>query len=604
MARRLINLLLFAAALAPAAGSAQSFGRFGYVSRFDLPGFTVDSDGFVVSHPAADRIRFARPARVWKPTATSDMEQTVALGGPAGNPAKVRASLLAPGFALYFEKGLSLKVGSTGAPYLTWREGSAASGVPTPNVRWVVLSFRDAQPPLVLGFPDGPSSLTVTGKPGAWTIEGAPDFRGWVRVGLPVGLQPAAANSAAALGRLAESAAEEEDIWSHNAPVLQNLTVQADEDSVVADWTFSRVGALLPRAAVLAEIGGYPLKVLSPARRMKLSLGEGPASVCKSTELRIRLPIRRVPTGRGLSVGADLSAPMGTVSPFDVPSIVELSLETLSATRDIQTRHSAEETGSEYLSQAAYFKEPWSDQLLPYDAAGVGIDLASAHALLSQAVTASTRATSEDNALLTSVAWRRDWHTWLPWVADPNQRRRAAALSALAGVLCPEPERRLSAAMFQAGLSAERGLEIWRRRTGQTSNEAKLLEPMPGLRQALFRLAGLVTEEARYADTWLSPVRVFSDVPLHVTEFEKNYTVEWPVLEPKASVLRLAAGYEIRLDAISNLPRYRVDQALGTTEVLYTPETTGICQARLFLPDWAKPLPRSRSIPRYSEAAK
>jgi hypothetical protein len=596
--------VLVAAALAPSLSGAQAFGRFGYTQRLDLPGFLVDSEGFIAKQDAADRVRFARPAKVWKPTSTSEIEQTVALGGPAGNPAKVRANLLAPGFALYFEKGLSLKVSSTAAPYLTWREGSASAGLPTPNVRWAVLSFRDAQPPLVLGFPDGPSSLQISGKPGAWSIDGQADFHGWLRVGLPVGLQPTAANSAAALGHLALAAGAEEAIWSNSAPVLQRTEVQADEDAVTATWTFDRPGAQLPRAVTLAFLGGYPLRVLSPTRRLKFSLGDGPVEVCQTTELRLRLPARRVPTGRGLSLGAELGAPLGTASPFDLPSVVELALESLAATRDSQTQKAAEDTVGEFLSQGAYTKEPWSDQLLPYDPAGIGIDLAAAHAFLMQAVTSSTKATSEGNSLLTSVAWRRDWQTWLPWVPDVNIRRRAAAMSALTGVLCPEPERRLSAAMFQAGLSAERGFEVWRRRTGQIPKESPLIEPMSGLRQALFRLNGNPDDDAAYAETLMSPVRVFGDVPIRLLERDKALILEWPALEPKPSVLRLVAGYEIQLEPVANLPRFRVDQVLGTSEVRYTPELAGTCEAKLTLPEWAKALPLSRPIPRYSEPSR
>jgi hypothetical protein len=601
LALRLTSLLLIALAL-PSAGRGQAFGRFGYTESLAVPGFSIGRDGFAAAFGLSDRFTFTKASQTWKPLATSATEQTVGLDEWAGNPSKVRANLLSPGFGLFFPTGIVLHLTSTSAPYLSWREGSVSSGVPTPNVTWAVLSFRDAQPPVIFGFPDGPASLEISGKPGAWVVKGPPTFRGWVRVGLPTGLQAQAANSAASLGRLAKAAAAEEDLWSQSPPILRSVDTESDEDGVVATWTFDRPGALVPRAASLAPLGGYPLKVLSATRKLPFSIEKGPLEATTEPVLKIRLPVRRMPYGRGLSVGADLSTPIGTVSPLDIPSVVELALETLTSTRDTQSRKSAEQAVTEYLSLTTYAKEPWTGQLLPYAADGAGIDLAGAQALLMQAVSSASRPSSEANSLLTSVEWRCDWDTWLPWVDDPTRRRRGAALAALAGAMCPEPERRLTAGMFQAGLSAEKGLQVWLRRRGEIPKEGQLLEPMLGLRQGLFRLQSANPEpDAAFAECLLSPVRIYGDVPVRLFRQDKDLIIEWPVLEPKPSILHFIAAYELQFEPQANLPRFKADQLLGSTDVAYTPETTGTCRVKLTCPPWAKPLPASAPTPHYSE---
>lgn len=585
----------------PALAFPQAFGRFGYAEQLDVPGFTVDRTGFRANQDAAEWLRFATPAERWRPTATSDMEQTVGLGEVDGAPSKVRANLGWPGFSLYFPNGLSFKVASTGAPYVTWRDGSAAENVASPEAAWLILSFRDNQPPIIFGFLGGTASLKVTGKPGDWTIEGPTGFTGWVRVGLPVGLRPVAANTAASLGRLAQEAAKQETTWTSPAPNLMKLSLQADDDAVVATWKFDRPGAVVPLAATLAFLGGYPLQVQTPVERLPYTIN-GPIDVCTTNEMTIRLPVRRIPAGRGLSVGGDYGGGIGTASPLDLPSVAEIALAVLPATRDSQIRHTADATVAEYLSQAAYFTEPYTDQLLPYDAAGVGIDLAAAHAFLMQALITSANTTSEPNSLVTSVIWRRDWYTWLPWTSDPKRRRRAAALAALASAMSSEPERRLAAGMFQAGLSAERGMEVWKRRTGLTAAEGTLMEPLLGLRAGIFRLRPPITNgEAAFADTLFSPIRVFGDAAVRLLLRDKKWFLEWPALEPKPSLLEFNSAYEVQFDPSLNLSRFRADETFGTTEVAYTPESAGACEVRLTIPSWAKPPPPSVDVPRYSE---
>ena len=593
-------------AVLAASASAQAFGRFGYSvgDRFHSLRFT--KSGVAADHPAADELRFPSAVEEIRPLETSEFGQTLRLGkDEPGLPSKLRLSLLVPGVSIYYPKGLRLKLGSTAAPYLTWQGGSGSAGIPTPTVKWVALSFRDAQPALVLGFPGQPGSLTLSGRPGDWEIR-ADDYVGWVRVGLPRGLLAEPTNTAAALGRLARAASTAAPLLTLAPPSFLGFRAQADEDGngVVGIWRFSQPGFVLPAALSIARLGGYPVTAQSATLRIDqdLGLGQGPHDSSESAELRVRFPVRRVPLGRAIGLG-DAGSPIGTISPQDIPSVSELALENLLGPRDVISRRSAEAAYAEFLSQATFAKEPFTQQDLTFNAAGEGIDLSAAHALLSQALSTGTRPSSQTNALLTSIGWRRDWNSWLPWVSDGDRRRRAAALAALAGALCPEPNRRVAAGMLQAGLAAERGLIVWRRRRGLLSTQTPptLLEPFAELRRGIFRLQSPNVKPDPFVDGLLSPLRVFTEEAVRMEDREGTLLLTWPVLEPKAGILALSSTSSLDLQPFTNLPRFVVERVSGLTEARYTPETAGTCEVKLSQPVWATRPVRLAPAPRYSE---
>lgn len=587
-----------------AAAHGQAFGRFGYSETTRFSGLVLAKDGLAADHPTADRLRFVSATTEWKPLETSEFEQTVRLGpDEAGIPSKLRLSLLAPGPSYYFPKGFRLKLSSTAAPYLTWLDGSASNGVPTPSVKWIALSFRDNQPAVLLGFPTSAASLILSGKPGAWEIA-SDAYAGWVRFGLPRGNAAEATNSAAALGRLAQASRTTAGYLATAPPQFLGFEAKAEPDgnAVVATWRFDRKGFLLPKALTFARLGGYPVSVQSANHRLgaSMGLGDGYREVSDADELVVRFPVRRVPIGRALAIG-EPGPPLGTISPQDIPSVAELALENLLASRDPQTKKAAEDAFAQFLTEAAYVKEPVTQQLLTYDAVGVGLDLTAAHALLSQSLITTTRPSSESNALLTSIGWRRDWETWLPWVENDDVRRRTASLAAIAGALCPEENRRVAAGMLQAGLAAERGLNIWRRRAAQVATEPPLLEPLLDLRTGLFRLSMPRATADPYTETLLSPLRIFSDEAAKLTEKEGVLTLAWPVIEPKAGTLALASSAPVEPEAVANLPRFLYERVLGLTEIRYTPEAAGNCEVRLTQPTWAPRPPALKPAPRYAE---
>ena len=194
--------------------------------------------------------------------------------------------------------------------------------------------------------------------------------------------------------------------------------------------------------------------------------------------------------------------------------------------------------------------------------------------------------------------------TWRLAVEDPVVARRAASLAAIAGALCPEPERRLDAAMLQAGLSAERGLYLWRNHRDETLKVPQLLEPEYGLRQALFSLIGPEEKDLAFMQQVLSPIRVYGDVSLTAIEDAGRLKLTWQVLEAKPSMMSLAAGFPIELTQGGNFTHFKVGEAFGLTELHYIPEFSGDCWAFLSRPTWVKKLPPAIPAPPYSEVYK
>lgn len=563
-----VAVVLAASCIGPIA-SCQSFGRFGYESGWHLPGFVVSSEGFSITQEAADRIRFKVPSALWKPVLTSDLEQTVLLSEAPGNPSKLRANLQSLGFAAYFPQGIELHLRTLGAPFLSWKEGSVSARIPTPDLNWVVVSFQDHQPPFLLAFPDESVSLTVEGQAGNWVIKSTKDYRGWVRVGLPMGAKPLAANTASSLGSLSLQTAKVVDRWMTPVPEYKDLQVTSDPAGVTATWTFSRAGVVVPPSFLLAAEKGYGVKILSRFHATALHSGDAPVALTDESDLRVWFPQRAFLRGRALGVGEPTFSFLASASPQDAPSLCELALESLYACRDAQTAKLAEETLGEFLSQASYTREPFSGQMLPYSGDGSGSDLAGAAALLMQAMQTAS-ASDEANALLMSLSVRRDWLTNRFWCLDGKRGAHVAGYAALAGAFSSDAKRRLEGALFYTGLIAY-------------GDEPAFLKP---LRDEIF---GKPKQPSGVAKLLFSPVRVVGAPSVVLAHEKTDLVLRWPAVEPKPSVWSYF-GPPASFKARANLTRLATSLQGAELTVHYVPEVAGICEATvlpaapLFLP--------------------
>jgi hypothetical protein len=592
----ILFLLLCASAM------PQAFGRFGYRAELDLPGVLVTKESFRAKHPAASNFTFAKPASAWKPAELTDKGQIVTLNQYVGSPSKIKCDLFAPGFSLYFPLGIDLGVQSQEAPFLSWDSGSVAEEVPTPSCSWILVSFHSEQPPVLLVFPEEASALVTSGQPGAWRIRSSQKFAGWVRVLLPFGTEGIAATTAPTLGVLASRISDDADVWLTPPPRLIETITESDEESVTATWRFSAPGALIPTGAVLAGLGGYPLKILTETRRIDAATEGGPITVSTEPEIRMLFPSKRIPTGRYLGLGSPVQPT--EVSADEYAKATQLALLNLSSSRSQELERQGRQALASYLENAPTFIEPWTNQRLFSDESGAAIDQTAAYALLMQALTATNSPNSDANSLLTTVEWRTDWYTWQIWTPDRAVGRRAAALAAIAAALCSETPRRFQGALLQAGLSAERGLGIWKRLRGNYSEPLpKHVETLEGLRRVLFLLETPLPYDPM-GQALLSEIRFYGDMPITLQEREGKKFLTWFTLTGKPGKLTFASGYPISFGATANLASIEAESNYGVTEVAFTPKDAGVCELELIVPSWARTLPSAAVVPHFVEAVR
>ena len=576
-----------------ALAATQSFGRFGYSEIPQVPGFRLFQEGFRAQNLSSDLIRFASP---WSGTPVEVSERRATYVGERreGSPQKIRVDLRRPGFELYFPLGFRFTVSSLQSPYLTWPEGSAGADVPIPPSKWFMLSFRTLQPPVLFVFDELPVGVKITGQSGRWTIESTEHFEGWIRVCLPLGARETELSTAAQLGQAVDVIERDEAFWTQKNPTLLDFRIRSDADGVTAVWTFDRPGALVPVAALLSRAGGYPIQILSGIRETSAELWDGVIAYTTEPKLAITFPVRRVPTGRSLTIGA--KDPL-EIEGDDIPALVELALSNLVASTSAGLAGDIDDRLNRYRSAAVYTREPNTGQRHPFAADGAGFDEFAARALLWQSQLHARGEPSAKNEWLRSASSRIDWSTWMPWTSDQVVSRRAAALLAIAGALCQEPERRLMGAMLQAGLCSQRGLRLYRQRRGYPALPFDLVEPMYSLRAGLYLMG-----PNAFVRSLVSEVRVLSDTPLSAVLEDGGVAIRWIPSSLRQQELRFLIGRPVSARPIVNLSSLVAFESLGELTLTYRPVSLSECSAALLSPGWVSPLPSAQRIPRYSES--
>lgn len=503
---------------------------------------------------------------------------------------------------MYFGQGFRFRLTTTSAPLLTWPEGSldANTEYATPPAAWVVVSFRDRQPPLMLAFLGPPAGVRLTGKAGEWWVSSEPSYAGWVRVLAPIGERPFSTLGAADLGRLSQAIRLILPAATQPPPQVTGLKVTEDGQTLSAEWTFDRANVVVPFPVFLSSIGGYSLQSVTPFTNPQAPTSHGPILLTPEAKLVLRATSRRIPTGRALALGPANDVPLSTASYLDAPSVAELALANLAAHTEKAVRDLAEQTVGEFLTEGAYTLEPATQQKLPFDGAGNGLDLTAAHALLFQSTLSTVRATSDPNSLLTSVVWRRDWLSWQLWCDDVAKRRRAMALASLAAAISPEPERRWEGVMLQAGLAAERGLAIWRKRSDASLPTPPVLEALPELREDIFGKDDY-RRKPGFGAVLLSDLRVYGDIGIQLTSTGTAHRVKFTASDSRPVSFSLASSFPIEIKPGKGVVSAQATQAFGVTVVRAVPRDAGVCELEITWPDWAPKLPAWLAPPRYSE---
>lgn len=561
-----------------------------------VPGFKITIEGFRSSSGGSDTFRFVKPLVDYRATKLSDRSVEFLGAKFAELPQIVRANLRSPGFEMNFPIGMKFNLDCLLSPYLSWSEGSVGADVPTPSSKWVLVSFRDKQPPVLIVFQDEPVGLIVRGTSGSWTLSTVQPYSGWVRVCLPLGQYTKPGLSARSLGEIVQEVEKNIDHWTSETPSLVDFQIRTDEESVTAVWTFDRPGALVPPAAMMARTGGYMIQILTGVTKTDADLWDGPTSFTTEPKLAIRFPLRRVPSGRSLTVGARPRDIIATASPFDVPSLCDLALANITAGRDALVSEAAESVTTEFLEMANYTVEPHSRQRFPYAASGAGIDLVAAHALVVQSRLASAGTEKQPNRFFKQVTHRRDWYSWLIWADDQTVARRASAALAVAGALSANRNEQLEGCMLQAGLAAERALALYRDRRGFPNVRNELNEPMFPVRMGLYR-----TGPNLFVDSLMSEVRVLSGASVVAESTPEGVLLKWVQVEDGPSEMRFYIARPVTASAVANVEGLKATQSLGTLRLRFFASKVGECSVLLKSPGWTNPLPPTYSPPRYSE---
>lgn len=519
---------------------AKPFGRFGYSSTPILPGFVITKDSFRAEHDRASVFVFGARPHQWKATEVSDINATYAIAG--GGVDKARVSLTAPGFELHFPKEFRLQVRSLEAPFLTWASGSVEMGTPSAPGNWIVVSFTDKQPPILIAFPEGGPSLIVEGSTGRYVIRSEGLWNGWARVALPMGVKGYSGQSAGDFGTLASAVLAHARFWTQPAPKILGRTIETYPGRIRAKWKFDRAGAIVPPTVLLCGMGGYSVTARSTATSVDAPTMGGPLAYTNEANLILDFPIQSLPRGIGLCLGAAPTYIPKERQWLSVSSVAELAIERMAAGSPASLEKDAERTRVKFLQEIPRGTEPNSGQSVLYSPDGGFIDLLAAQALLAEVAATAQNMPGSNAPFLMQIRMKRDWLTWLPVAEDHDISRRAATFAAISSFLRPEAEWRLTGAMFQAGLAADRGLAQWRTSKGFQQKTPRLIEALESLRNGLYsgKPTGLATN-------WLSPVRVFGVSEVSAEQSPEGLAITWRPESAVGSDWALVAPFGLQL---------------------------------------------------------
>jgi len=595
---RFLKGLLLLLSVVSSIAYAGSFGRFGYTSAPEMAGFRVSARGIKALHPSADWLNLWVPLKLWKVLSISADEQTILTDGGPGRPSKIRLNLWDFGPLLYYPSGINFKVNSTSAPFLTWAEGSVGAGVPTPDSKWITISFRDSQPPIVLGFLENPGGLIVEGKPGDYTIRSNSPYRGWVRFGLPIGLRTQSASTAAGLGSLAEETAANFSLWQGPPVELLATSVTEDDASLICKWKFNRQRFSIPLAFYFAPLGGYPARIESAHKRLQIQNEDGNFIRGDSETLQVRFPCKRVPVGRGVALARpDIDSEALSKSPptWSMPlNVLAIALFNTLSGRSQFYSDWCRVLSDDYYETVETALEPWSKQNMTYDRDGKGLLEAAVQALLVNSRLAVDGVAPSFNPELLSVGWRVDHYTGQLKGLSTTESLPILAIGSVAAGFSQDPQQRLLGAVMSCGLATQ---SYWAK---QRNGTEIVFEPLSNLRRAIYSTGQAPKNPIPLS--WFSEFRSIGDSPVWLEKSPEGFLLCWQVRETITGTLILHTGYEISITARENLVSLFQTSTEGRISLKFEPQATGVCKALIIVPKWALPFPTTVPDPRFDDS--
>lgn len=555
-------------------------------------GILLTETGFRVAHASTDPVRFSAPIRELKPKIIRTSLQVYQGRDFSNTPSALRWSPWLPGQELYFPLGFVLRFSQNLSPYLTWGEGTVNAGIPTAKSRWVMVSFQDAQAPILLVFSD-PVQLILEGSSGDWRLRTTERFKGWVRV-LPARGPQKLASTVGALGESVKQVRALAERLTAPAPELLSKEVREEQGALVAVWNFDRAGAAIPAPVSLAKAAGYNLRLLTGATPSLVDLYDGPVMFSTEPRLAVRFPMRRIPLGRALVSGQPREEMITSASAFDLPSVTELALASLTAHQDDLARDSAQAVAEEFTRS---MQSSPSASAEPVAAAIPDLDILAAHALLQQA-RGNHKLKPDANPLWEQLRLRFGVSSWrLDFESDASQINRAEVLFSLTSALRPSSNDRTVGAMMHSALMAETILPTYRSRRGFTAPPP--LEPsiLTDFRAALFDDKPESLTAQPFLSSLMSPIRILTPVRVDVTIEPAGYLLTWEYKAGEKQALEILTAFPIEVEARTNLAKITPNSVLGMTALGIEPKEPGKCEVLVRFPKWAERLPSAASIP-------
>jgi hypothetical protein len=424
--------------LAPALAASSligGFGQFGFGHSHTLPAFDLNPTSFVAHAPNALEVTLGPERAGIVVESLSRFGKTISLR-PSGNaPVRMDYETTSLGFSLRYVNGMEWTGDGEEAPFITWSEGTVGPGVPAAAEGWVLLTWRNERPPLLLVF-SNPVSLRSERTETGFKVS-SPRWTGTVSVRLPFGRRSIATAAAADFGKLLQELRPLLPLVAKQAakPLSAAVTPHAEGYEVVV--RFDGPGAVIPQPAVENEA----VRLVSPI------VDGGPLAMplCSTDEmrfvvrapgvLRAGMPITyRAGWGSHDNNGVEnriLAYLTGNISAGDSLDLSLLEpppMKAIEPVTNIQTPLAVDGSGS-------------------YSSALRGLELV---------------AQGKPAAFLDSLYASIDWATWQPAGGSVAERAEAAAALCLAGPYCRSLENRALAAMANAGIPISTGWDALR----------------------------------------------------------------------------------------------------------------------------------------------
>jgi hypothetical protein len=565
--------------LAATPSAADPFGRFGFRPLPSAPGWVVEAGGVRPDIAGADWIRFPRPLSRVRAALTGPHAATFLAQGGAWTPGKLRVELSQPAIEAHFAAGAAFESTHAGEPILTWDKGSAGPGVPTPPVRWVLLSYPDEQPPVLFASLGEPASFELAGRPGQWRLRTRGAWSGWLRIALPMGIRPTPGRDAAQLGLLALLVRSQEAHWTLPAPSLLSFEAREAPGGVLAIWRYDRPGASVPPAAILARAGGYPVVIRSAVEAMRAPTPVGPSVLSAESRVVLFFPSRTVPAGRAVTFGS-VNEPEEPYSLSDPQLLGRLAWASLFAGSASATLAQGSGLVSDFVLQAATTVAPNTGARVPFGPDPESLRLPAAFALLEAALAHGDPWQDAARPLGASLLWAFDPFAWTLGDAEADR------LMSVACALDARTEVRVLGAMLHAGLAAAEARPAWLSANALGAAAPPAPTWIDGWAEAIYgRAAGL--------EALLSPLRVFGSASVRAAPHPEGARLSWT---PRGGrELWLAAPEQVALRALSGHAALRVDPGPGP--VLVYRRSGSPVEALAAWPGGSWPVPVSGPMP-------